>query len=336
MKGSFSREAPRGYHRRIIAISAKDSPNVRYALAEIDAGITPTDTVIVPGVLTWGEYQTRLRTWDPIRQCVGLEGRFYEGSQLWMFPGPWLDRAARRAKTLHEGGVRRQALAIGVDPAEGGDKTAIAVVDELGLLDLVYAQTPDTSAIRRHVAGMMLKYVVPAEKVCFDRGGGGKQIADEMRAIGLEVRTVSFGEPIAREIKQYGGKVMPGEKIEEKEERYTYKTRRSQMFGTLRELLDPDEGGPVDSVKPTWAIPEHLLKDLRGELEPIPLEYGPEGELLLPPKNKRRTNADGTKSKEKTLVELIGHSPDLADAVVLAIYGMQTLEEQVVAGHWGA
>jgi hypothetical protein len=42
------------YFRRVIRIKAEDSPNVRYALAQIAAGKKPTGEVILPGVLPLG------------------------------------------------------------------------------------------------------------------------------------------------------------------------------------------------------------------------------------------------------------------------------------------
>jgi hypothetical protein len=80
------------------------------------------------------------------------------------------------------------------------------------------------------------------------------------------------------------------------------------MYHELRLALDP-----ATNAHP-FAIPGAYTK-LRQELAPIPLKYDAEGRVVLPPKHRAGRRQAG---QEKTLTELIGHSPDLADALVLA------------------
>ena len=70
------------YFRRVIRIKATDSPNVRLGLAQDRAGLTVTDEILVPGVLTYAEYRKRRATWDRVRQCIGLDGEFWKGIRL--------------------------------------------------------------------------------------------------------------------------------------------------------------------------------------------------------------------------------------------------------------
>ena len=70
-------------------------------------------------------------------------------------------------------------------------------------------------------------------------------------------------------------------------------------------------------------MPQNLMnravparKSLREQLTPIPLQYDEEGRMWLLHKNKRDQD-----DERPTLTELIGHSPDEADAFVLAVYG---------------
>lgn len=229
---------------------------------------------------------------------------FIDGAGEPLFPGPWLDRAESLAVNLK--GKARHAKAIGIDPAEGGDKTAMAAVDEFGLIELVSKKTPDTSVVTGECLAFMRKHNVPADRVCFDRGGGGKEHADRLRSQGYSVRTVAFGETVAAEPRR--GLVMFEERKNVREERYAYKNRRAEMYGSLRVLLDPiNQTG--------FALPSEYT-ELRRQLAPIPMMYDGEGRLELPPKNKREGN-------RKTLVELIGHSPDEADALVIAVWAMQ-------------
>ena len=326
--------------RKNLKISAEDSPNVMYARRQQALGLVPDDKIIVPGVISWSEYQNRRTIWDKARQCVGLDGEFYEGASIKMFPYDWMQRAEIMSELIRLKRLKGTKLSLGADPAEGGDKTAVVVVDEYGVVDWEYGQTPDTSKIKGLILFYMNKHSIPASRVCIDRGGGGKQIADELRDKGHDVQTVSFGESCTPKIKDDRAITEYEEKIEAKEERYTYKNRRAQMYMALRLLLDPyegiavelpeeenEEGRPV-STRQTFGIPREFSA-VREELEPIPLTRDGEGIVYLLPKNKPRPDYKGD-----TLTSLIGHSPDLADALVLAIYAMQHEEEVFMAGQW--
>ncbi len=292
------------YYRKVFNISAYDSPNVRLALAEIKAGREPSHKEIIPGVISYKELEKRLATWDEVRKCIGIYGQLYEGAEILMYPPVWLNRAEQIAETLPR---HRKAEAIGIDPGEGVEDTAWAAVDRLGIIELIHKKTPDTSVIVGDTIAFMNKHGVKDEKTMFDRGGGGKQRADDMRAMGYNVGTVAFGEPLAL-VPKRGLRTLP-EKLEHREEKYAYFNRRAEMYGTLREVLDPCE-------EVGFGIPKEYTL-LRQELAPIPLTYDKEGRLKLLPKNKNKPD-----STEKTLVELIGHSPNCADALVLALWAM--------------
>lgn len=318
------------YYRKIIRIRAADSPNVRLALAQQAAGQTPTNEIVVPGVLTWGEYQKRRATWDVPRQTVGLDAEFFEGAAVLMFPPEWLNRAEALAEALR--GKPRHAKAVGIDPAEGGDSTAMAAVDEYGLIELVSKKTPDTSVITGEAIAFGRRHNVHPSRWVFDRGGGGKEHADRLRSQDYDVQTVAFGEPPTMTPKR--GLVLIEEKLEHREERYAYKNRRAEMYGKLRELLDPareasvprDDLGRRREPVTGFAIPAEYA-ELRRQLAPIPLTYDGEGRLYLLPKTKRSA-AD----KRPTLSDLIGCSPDEADSVVLAIHGMTAKPKRAKAG----
>lgn len=304
-----------GLFRRVIKIKAEHSPNVRFAQAQKKAGEPITHETLIPGVVSYRDYVTRRKLWDAIRQCIGLDASFYEGSELLMFPPDWLNAAERRAMALR--GIARKAKAIGIDPAEGGDSSTWSIVDELGLIRLLSMKTPDTSVIPATTLALMKEYGVPAEMVLFDQGGGGKQHADAMRRDGHNVGTMAFGSSAKPERKR-GMKRLEDRKQDD-EVMYAYKNRRAEMYGTFRMLLDPSRGG-------SFAIPEEYA-ELRRQLAPIPLRFDPEGRLMLPPKNKR-----DPKSKEVTLTELIGCSPDEADSTVLAVYRMTYQSTRKKAG----
>lgn len=311
------RDPSKGYLRKVIRLRAEDSPNVKVALDEIAAGLAPSGRLVVPGVLPYEDYAHWRKTWDPAKQSAGLDASWYKGSEVLMFPPTWIDLSARAADALR--GKKRTAAAMGIDPGEGGAETVWVVADGLGIIEMVAYPTPDTDVIPGVTLALIRKYGLDPANVLFDRGGGGKEHADRLRAMGYDVRTVAFGESLVPE--PTTGTKGANLRLDEREERYTYKNRRAEMYDVLSQLLDPKRrGGEV------FAIPAEY-RELRRQLAPIPKTYDGEGRLYLLPKNKPSRD-----SKVKTLTELIGCSPDQADALVLAAYGVVSPAEEFVAG----
>lgn len=302
--------------RRVIRIRAEDSPNVRHALAERAAGKEPSGRVLLPGVLTWGEYQHRRATWDKVRQCIGLDAEFWEGADLLLFP----PEALNRAQELHQAlrGKPRRALALGCDPAEGGDKSTWVWGDELGVLGIKSIKTPDTTVIPATTVQLMREHGIPPERVEFDRGGGGKQAADRLRLMGLEVRTVAFGEPLTPEPRR--GLTTFAERKEQREVRYEYLNRRAQMYHEASLLFDEqtETGG--------YALPSgyEAADELRRQLALMPRLTDSEGRIRMLPKRKQTKGLPqpGDDDDRDTLIGLIGHSPDEADAFVVMVHAM--------------
>jgi hypothetical protein len=296
------------YFRKVIKIKAEDSPNVQQALGEIARGLMPTGTLVVPGVLPYPAYTQRRAMWDEQQQCVGLDAEFWEGAEVLLFPPLWLNTAEMRARALEtdSGRRRREAKAIGIDPAEGGDKTAMAAVDEYGLLDLEARKTPNTAEVKGSVIAFARKHGVPPEKWVFDRGGGGKWIADVLREEGFPVRTVGFGETVVADL--HSGMYTVEEREEVRESKYAYKNRRAQMYGELSALMDPD------GYDLSFAIPARYT-ELRRQLGLIPKMIDGGGRLYMLPKR-------GGKPGERCLESIMGCSPDESDALVLAVHGM--------------
>jgi hypothetical protein len=101
------------------------------------------------------------------------------------------------------------------------------------------------------------------------------------------------------------------------------------MYGEFRLLLDPAR----ESNNPVIADEGELLAGITGfglpieydelsrQLGGIPLMYDGEGRMKLPPKSRQKN------SNVMSLDEILGCSPDEADAVVLAVHGMLHPEE---------
>lgn len=309
-----------GLYRKVIRITAEDSPNVRRALAQRLEGKEPDGEIVVPGVLSWQEYLKRRATWDAERQSVGLDAQFWEGQEILLFPPDWLNESELRADLLANQ-ARTGPRSLGCDPAEGGDKTAWAVSDHLGLLALISKRTSDTSVITSETIAIARQWGVPSERWCFDRGGGGLSHADRLQSQGFRgIRTVPFGESLVPDPRQVPA--MMEQRMEDKEQRYVYVKRRAQLFGELSLKLDPSL--EVDGYR--WAIPRGITglsgdvsTTLRDQLAPIPKTFDADGRLFLIPKNKPGSEQK-KRGDDRTLVKLIGHSPDEADAVVLSLH----------------
>lgn len=315
------------YLRKIIHIPCEASPNVRLAKAQIAAGEPVTHERVTPGVMSWAEYQERRRTWDKVKQCIQLDARFWKGSELLLYPPHWLDASERLADLLR--GAQRYGRAIGCDPGEGAAETAWYVVDEWGILEERAFPTEDTAKINDVTMELAGRWGVEDSRIMYDRGGGGKQHADQLRRAGHHIQTVFFGDPV--QSRPRSGMKTVAQRIEEREDRTTYLNRRAAMYGHLHNLLDPafgveeSEFGPGGRIArpttegevrrvPRFCIPSHM-HELRRQLALIPRMLDSEGRMKLPPKNKR---SEG--STERTLTEIIGCSPDRADALVVALH----------------
>lgn len=314
--------------RRSIRIAADDSPNVARGLAMRAAGREPDGENVIPGLLSWEEYEHRRATWDAERQTVGLDAQFYAGPEVMLYPESWLRFAVRLALYLDIKKVKRKAKAGACDPGEGSANTVWAAVDEYGLIEMVSEKTPDTSVIRGKTIAFCRKHDIPFERFVFDRGGGGKQIADDMRADGMMVGSIGFGER--------AGKLQPKrssrtfiEKVEANEEPDAYINRRAEMYGDLAALLEvtfAKESGGTPARGIGFAIPGQYVELLR-QLGLIPRKLDREGRLKIPPKSRAQA-----KQGEQSLEEIIGHSPDEADTLVMAVHRMRAKTFRQVAG----
>ncbi|MEM2932515.1 MAG: hypothetical protein QXQ02_00010 [Halobacteria archaeon] len=297
--------------RKVIRITADDSPNVKLAKRQIRAGLEPTGEIIVPGILTYDEYIKRRKLWDKMQQTICLDAKFYKESALMLFPDSVLKRCMMIADKLMESGVRRIAQAMGVDGGEGRDYTVWTVIDRHGVMEQLSLKTSDTSDIPGITISLIKKYNISPKNVLFDRGGGGKQIVDYLRRIGYDVRSIGFGES-ARSPHLTNAKKSVASKIDSKETAYAYKNRRAELYGVLSSKLEEGFGIPRSC--------SNLIK----QLSVIPKRYDAEGRLVLPPKD----NVVG----QKTLRQILGRSPDEADSLALAVYAMVKRPTIAIAG----
>jgi hypothetical protein len=313
---------PGKFYRKVIKIKAERSPNVRLAFEEVAQGKKPSHRIIVPGVMTYKDYCLRRATWDAMRQSIGLDAEFYEGEEIKLFPPNLLSLCNQYALTLSL--VGRQARAMGVDTAEGGDSTSWTITDEFGIIKKITMKTPDTSVIPNQTIGYIKEYGIDSRDVLFDSGGGGKEHVDILRSRGYPVRSISFGSSPTSADQFALHKKMPEERKEVQEDREVYKNRRAEMYGEASKVLRGVHPSGIGASG--FAIPSEF-EELSRQLKVMPKLYDPEGRLYLPPKDKPSPNYTGV-----TIKSLLGCSPDEADSFVLAIFAMIWTETESVVG----
>lgn len=296
------------YYRKVIRIKAEQSPNVILRRE------------VIPGVINLEKYEKRREVWDPKMQCIGLDAAFYKGQETMLYPEDWLNAAETLAESL---GIRtrRVAKAMGVDSAAGGDKTAWSIVDDLGLIHQLAIRTPDTTVVQSRTVAFIKEFGIQPENVYFDAGGGGTEHANYLRRQGYKVRTIAFGGA-ASDPNRFKRMRTSRQKADDSERRMVYKNRRAEMYGLLRELLNPsisDKG---------FGLPLQY-RELRRQLKGIPLLYDQEGRLFLPPKRKL---PGATKNAQPSLTDILGCSPDEADSLVLGVFGLFNADSTVKVG----
>ena len=317
-------------YRKVIHIGGEHSPNVRIGKELKKRKYKGPHPTIIPGVVSYVDYQRRSKFWDKIKATMRLHGRFYEGEEALLYPPHWLDKAEEIYKRINPLGYdklkewwtvsKQVATAMGVDGAAGRDLTCWTVINRRNLIEQFAIPTPDTMEIVATTVKYIDKYGLDPGKVCFDYGGGGKQIVDRLRQMGIKCRAVSFGEsatpPRNKKIKR------TEDKDDKAETMHVNKNRRAEMYWILREWMDL-------SVNPEpFGIPEELYL-LREELAIMPLMYDAEGKFFLPPK----TRPPGNKNQELLVIsEMLGRSPDRADSLVLAAFAEEVPSPKTKVG----
>ncbi|HVC95499.1 MAG TPA: hypothetical protein VND64_17520 [Pirellulales bacterium] len=332
-------------YRKVIHVSGEQSPNVLFARSHIAAGRAGPPPVVAPGILTYADFQARQANLPCDKVRTRLLGLFPDEADERLFPSEWLDIAQKLGAELQrliaiveaeraaanerdDGGLptSRSGIpyrfdhpySIGIDVASGGgDETVWVVLGRYGVREIVAKRTPDTSEITGVTMRLTRKYHIWPGAVAFDAGGGGQQIADNISdRERWDLRIVAFGETARKPA--------------------MYRNRRAELYGELRNALEPKRLAramlklPVERWPPKkrcLSIPPDDAK-LREELAVLPKSYDGDGRLRLPPKSR----SPGGDRREPTVRELLGgRSPDRADALVLALCGWDWMRAYVDA-----
>ena len=109
------------------------------------------------------------------------------------------------------------------------------------------------------------------------------------------------------------------DRVELREDRYVYKNRRAEMYHEASQQCQGD-----------WMIPGaadgQVYAELVRQLRIMPVLQDEEGRYYLPPKSRR-----DDKDTRRTLTEMLGWSPDEADAYALAVHAMLHRPRKMVA-----
>ena len=302
---------PQKLLRWVRHIHPEESPNLIRSREMDRAGEHGPYPLVVPGLLSRDEFDEWNATWDEPRKRVRLFGLLPSEEEQKLFPPSWLDLAQQLSTKLRQQERWRDdgPYALGIDVAfGGGDLTAWVVLGRWGVRHVQAQATPNTAIISGYTIELMRRYRIRAWAVAFDSGGGGKQIADMLRARD----EMEFGEIVDV---SFGARPLDDKK---------YNNRRTELYGELRLVLEATDERRELLVLPAgeWPIEVQCLAlppddaRLREDLAVLPYEWDTEGLLRLPPKD-RRTGS--SLHQERTIRErLNGRSPDRGDALVLA------------------
>jgi phage terminase large subunit len=281
----FIRQADRDRHDRIpphravnaIRVSSRESPDADKEESKV--GLADK---------TWIENNERRYGKHSLWIKSHVDAVIPEVSADALIPETWLDWAAAQKRLfLPQDHPIHATRRISCDLGEGvgRDSSAIIVRDDWGVLEVVWGAELGLAAAAQRIADLARRYNVSHDKITYDKVGIGRDFPLHLARHGLE-RAVG-----------YAGSGSPGST--------DFVDLRSEAAWKLRQRLDP--GGATDHRLPHLSRQDFCIppgpywQRLREELKP--LTYHLVG---------RKTGLLSKKDWATTL----GHSPDLADALI--------------------
>lgn len=237
---------------------------------------------------TWYEAMTRQYGQDSLWVRSHILAEIPVVSADTLLPESWLDWAAAQvrpvlppAHPVH----RTRRIACDLGEGVGRDSTCVLVRDDLGVLDVTFGASLGLPEAAELIARKAREYAVPQERVSFDRVGIGRDFPHHLARHGL-TRCVGYageGRPASRD----------------------FTNLRSEAAWKLRQRLEP--GFAADLTRPLEGRPHYVIPPgpywprLRSELAALTYSLVDRRTRLLP---------------KKDWQAILGHSPDLADALI--------------------
>lgn len=314
-----------GVRRRLITFGGKDCINVKgrrlhvpiapeggieiedlaggkYFATEFDR--IPTEWLphvesLIPGQMDYRKYTQIMSKPNPIERAWSGEGHFPpEDADLQVILPSWLKRPCEEWRTRKD---EISITAFGLDLAASEDKdwTVLAAGGPMGIKELYRCRKSSAMQILSWLKGIFLKIGLDPFQdyypIAIDwQGAGGHVIADLLEENGASiVRIIPQGSA---------------------ENRHLYVNKRAEIYGNLGDRLNPESDHPD-----VFLIPDDA--ELREELVAHEKVYAADMiRYRLTPKQKIKSGAD---SKLQSLREILGRSPDSADAVAMCHEAIQ-------------
>ncbi len=228
-----------------------------------------------------------------------------------LIPLDWVESAFSRVAST------AGPLMLGGDVARFGDDSSakapmrgrtVLPVTSWHAFDLMYTSGQFAADLRAETAEDPLTHVRKSAYAFIDvvgMGGGPVDRLVEQQIPNAYITGVDCGEDAENDV-LHGDKVRPAKEV--------FVNKRSQMWWNLRECLDPAAKNPAKLI----SLPIDL--ELQAQLTEVKYRIVSDGRIEVEPKASRDTGL-GTRWGLK---QRLGHSPDKADAVVLAVWGAET------------
>jgi hypothetical protein len=218
-----------------------------------------------------------------------IEGRIPETAADILIPESWLDYAAAQTRPKlppnHPVHATRR-LAVDLGEGVGRDSTAVVVRDTLGILEAVVSSALGLAEAAALMATLGRKWDIPAARMSYDKLGIGKGMPNQLARYHLQDAIGYAGEGSPQDV-------------------HGFTNVRTEAAWKLRQRLDPqhvpDMRAPHSTQPPFVIPPAAWWPRLRDELKPLTYSLCGKATKLLP---------------KKDWAEILGHSPDIADALI--------------------
>lgn len=273
----------------VIQISALDNPDID--LVRSKRGMSDK---------TWIEGVEYVYGRNSPYWTVHVEGRFNAEDEFQLIPVDWLENVP----SDHPG--RRGTVRMGVDLSKGvggtSDNSVIMVWDDAGILDLEWANTWALEDTARLVVGYQQKWGIEPCKVTYDGTGLGLGFGNQLDALGLRGTRAYIGTSTLRSSGAWAMRMRldPIRKvIPVPDPKQAKRSSLTHLFtgDVWKETEKPSNQHP-------FAIRKDWLQKLRPELLSLRYKLSAAGGITLESKDELKAR--------------LGHSPDIADALLLS------------------